>query len=80
MSTPASLVYFSHTNVCILFPGNKKMGQFEGVSTLRCILLYRMLLWLNQFLSVSIHLYSKIFSKDPNIRLDREKNGTKYFH
>ncbi len=31
VSTPVFLVYFSHTNVCILLPGEQKMGQFEGV-------------------------------------------------
>ncbi len=40
------------------------MALFESVSTLRCVLLYRMLLWLNQFLSA---LYSSIFYNIFNI-------------
>ncbi len=44
VSTSAFLVYFSHAYACILLPGEQNMEQFEGILTLRCVLLYRMLL------------------------------------
>ncbi len=50
------------------------MGQFEGMLTLRCVLLYMMLLRLNQLLSA--HLYSRIFSID--LTLDWTCQGEKW--
>ncbi len=73
VTSSAFLVYFSHTNAYNILPCGQKMGQFEGASTLRCALLYRMLLWLNQFLSALYHLYSRTYLIDLTLNLTHQR-------
>ncbi len=64
MGTPDFLVYFSHANVCILLPGNEKLGDMKVCEIKDVSYHIRCFYCQISFCVLFIHLYSGTFSID----------------